>query len=52
LAFCFGYTGVVFGNGDDGSSSAMKNWAPNKNEGSALIANIALHHPTWGIFEL
>ena len=46
---------VVFGKGDDGLSSAMQNWARDKDlygPGSALIANIALRHPTWGIFEV
>ena len=46
---------VVFGKGDDGLSSAMHNWARHKKRygaGLALIFNIALRHPTWGLFEL
>lgn len=45
---------VVFGKGDAGLASAMKNWARARNkydERSALIANIAFRHPTWRIFE-
>ena len=45
---------VVFHSGDDGLPAAMKNWASLKSanrEKSALIANIAMRHPTWGIFE-
>jgi hypothetical protein len=44
----------VFGNGVVGLPAAMKNWAQYRsqyNERSALVANIALRHPTWGIFE-
>jgi hypothetical protein len=45
---------VVFGKGDEGLRAAMKNWAQWRSlyhEQSALIANMALRHPTWGIFE-
>jgi hypothetical protein len=42
---------VVFGS-DDGLPSAMKNWAKyQKLEGNALIANMAVRHPTWGLFK-
>jgi hypothetical protein len=45
---------VVFGKGVQGLSAAMKNWAQGRkrhDEASALIENIALRHPTWGVFE-
>jgi hypothetical protein len=45
---------IVFGKGTTGLPSAMKNWAQWRsqyNERSALIANIALRHPAWGIFK-
>jgi hypothetical protein len=45
---------VVFGKGDEGLRAAMKNWARLRSlhhEQSALLANLALKHPTWGIFE-
>jgi hypothetical protein len=45
---------VVFGEADDGLPAAMKNWSSYRKrygERSALIANIAMRHPTWGIFE-
>jgi hypothetical protein len=45
---------VVFRKADDGLPAAMKNWARDRKrygERSALIANIAMRHPTWGIFE-
>jgi hypothetical protein len=45
---------VVFGSDDDGLSAAMKNWAclsKKHGEKSPLIVNIAMRHPTWGIFE-
>jgi hypothetical protein len=44
---------VVFGKAE-GLSSAMKNWESYRKkygEGCALIANIAMRHPTWGLFE-
>ena len=44
---------AVFGNSIAGLPAAMKNWAQwqsRYNERSALIANMALRHPTWGIF--
>jgi hypothetical protein len=44
---------VVFGS-DDGLSNQMKSWAAGRskyNESSALIANLALRHPEWGLFE-
>jgi hypothetical protein len=43
---------LVFGS-ETGVSAAMKNWAPaqrNYGERSALIANVALRHPEWGLF--
>jgi hypothetical protein len=45
---------VVFRNGAYGLSSAMKNWAKARKkfqEESMVIANIALRHPTWGVFK-
>ncbi len=45
---------IVFGKGTRGLSNAMKNWAGAKKrfrERSPLIVNIAMRHPTWGIFE-
>jgi hypothetical protein len=45
---------IVFGKGHHGLTAAMKNWATGRtqfDEASALIANIDLRHPTWGIFE-
>jgi hypothetical protein len=45
---------VVFGSGTTGLPSAMQNWAAWQKEfgeKSGLIANIALRHPTWDIFE-
>ena len=52
---------LVFGKGKSGLSSAMKNWASllvawklgrsEINDRSPLIINIALRHPSWGIFE-
>jgi hypothetical protein len=45
---------VVFKKGTQGLPAAMKNWAQGRlryKEQSALIANIRLRHPTWGIFE-
>jgi hypothetical protein len=44
---------VVFGN-TEGLFAGMKNWANYRKkyrEGCALIANIAMRHPTWGLFE-
>jgi hypothetical protein len=44
---------LVFRNGTHGLSAAMKNWADARKrfgEESALMANIALRHPTWGLF--
>jgi len=44
---------VVFENADDGLSAALKVWAGNPSkasESSALLANIDLRHPEWGIF--
>jgi hypothetical protein len=46
---------LVFRNGKHGLSNAMKNWAEARkkfDEGSSLMANIALRHPIWGVFEL
>ena len=43
---------LVFGRGKYGLSSAIKNWAGVKSgEKSPLIANIALRHPSWGVFD-
>jgi hypothetical protein len=45
---------VVFKKGDAGLSAAIKNWAAWRskyNEQSALIANIAMRYPTWGVFD-
>ena len=45
---------VTFKKGTTGLPSAIKNWAAWRKkfgEHSALITNIALRHPTWGIFE-
>ena len=45
---------VVFGKGTAGLPAAMKNWAQWRSryhERSELISNMALGHPTWGIFE-
>jgi len=45
---------VVFGKGTTRLPSAIQNWAAWRKkfgERSALITNIALRHPTWGIFE-
>ena len=45
---------TIFGNGVAGLPAAIKNWAKWRsayNEQSALIANLARRHPTWGIFE-
>jgi hypothetical protein len=45
---------VVFRKGTAGLPSAIKNWAGWRKEfgeHSPLIKNIALRHPTWGIFE-
>jgi hypothetical protein len=44
----------IFGRGLWGLSTAMKNWAEWRSrygERSALVANMALRHPAWGIFE-
>jgi len=52
---------LVFGKGKSGLSSAIKNWAAaisafergrsETKDQSALMANIALRHPSWRIFE-
>jgi hypothetical protein len=45
---------VVFREGDDGLPAAMRNWASlskKHGEKSAVMANMAMRHPTWGIFE-
>jgi hypothetical protein len=45
---------TIFENGVVGLSAAMKNWAEwrsDYNEQSALIVNLALRHPTWGLFQ-
>jgi hypothetical protein len=44
---------AIFGKGIAGLPAAMKNWASARsrfNERSALIANMAMCHPEWGIF--
>jgi hypothetical protein len=45
---------VIFGNGVVGLPAAMKNWAELRiahDEQSALIVNMGLRHPEWGIFK-
>lgn len=45
---------TIFGNGTVGLPAAMKNWAyarKHYHERSALIANMALRHPKWGLFQ-
>jgi hypothetical protein len=45
---------IVFRKGLAGLPAAMKNWAAGRskyNERSPLVANIALRHPTWRVFE-
>jgi hypothetical protein len=45
---------TIFGNGVVGLPAAMKNWARYRkqfDERSALIANVALRHPAWGLYE-
>jgi hypothetical protein len=43
---------VVFGQGDDGLSAAIKKFAKYRNrEGRALMANIKIRHPEWKVFE-
>ena len=45
---------TIFGNGVVGLPAAMKNWARYRkqfDERSALIANIALRHPVWRVYE-
>jgi hypothetical protein len=45
---------AIFGRGGAGLPAAMKNWAEWRSEHkeqSALIANMARRHPTWGILE-
>lgn len=45
---------IILGKGTEGLSAAMKNWAYWRSkfgERSALIVNIAMRHPTWGIFD-
>jgi hypothetical protein len=45
---------AIFGNGTVGLPAAMKNWASARkhyDERSALIANMALRHPEWGLFQ-
>jgi hypothetical protein len=42
---------VVFGQGDDGLSAAIKKFAAYQNrEGRALMANIKMRHPEWKVF--
>jgi hypothetical protein len=39
---------------DEGLSAALKNWADGKKkfaDGSPVMANIALRHPEWGLFD-
>ena len=46
---------VVFESADDGLQSAQKNWAAFRaryEEESALIANINMRHPEWGVFDV
>jgi hypothetical protein len=45
---------LVFRRGNSGLSAAIKNWAYARkrfDEEPALIANIALRHPPWGLFD-
>jgi hypothetical protein len=42
---------VVFKRGIWGLKATMKNWGEQGSRPSALIANIDLRHPAWGIFE-
>jgi hypothetical protein len=45
---------IIFGSGTSGLPAAMKNWAlwrKQHQERSALIANIDIQHPTWGLYE-
>ncbi len=45
---------VIFQNGDTGLQAAIKNWAYNVKkyrDRSALIANIAMSHPEWRLFD-
>lgn len=46
---------VIFGAGDAGLPAAIKSWAWARtefpNETSAVIANIAIRHPEWGLFD-
>jgi len=54
LQFAAAIWPVVFGKADDGLRAAMRNWSSYRKrhgERSVLIANIAMRHPTWGIFE-
>ncbi len=52
--FSFAIWPVVFGNAEYGLSSAIKVWSENPYrpaESSALLANIDMRHPEWGIFK-
>jgi hypothetical protein len=52
--FCEAVWPPVFASGLDGLPAAMKNWAfahRKYNDTSALIANIAMRHPSWGVFD-
>jgi hypothetical protein len=43
---------VIFGKGDDGLPAAIKNFASYRERGGrALIANMAIRHPEWRLFE-
>jgi hypothetical protein len=51
--FCEAVWPLVFNSGLFGLPAAMKNWARDHAkyvESSALIANIDLRHPSWGLF--
>jgi hypothetical protein len=50
--FCEAVWPLVFDCGVGGLAAAMKNWARDHqkyNESSALIANLQLRHPSWGV---
>jgi hypothetical protein len=54
LRFASALWPIIFGKGSRGLSAAMRNWAQGRScydERSPLIANIALRHPAWGVFQ-
>jgi len=42
---------VIFKRGTTGLSNGMKNWGGAQFRYSPLLANIALRHPTWGVYD-